>query len=267
MHWIIGDVHGMLRSLTRLLDAVTAQDTAARLIFVGDYVNRGPDSAKVIDLLLSLPSGQFVRGNHDDIFDLVLHGHSYAEGAAGTSAALAFQWFMDYGLDSTFHSYGADWTWLKETARDPTPQRLGQLSDFVPAAHRDFIRSLPAIVEHDNFFVMHGRWPPQETCYPPAISENLRIHTDLRQQVLWGRYSIEEIESQKTWGKRGFFGHTPVHTYFSNPRTAPMVPIIGKKLVLLDTAAALATWGRLTAFCVEEDRYVQTTHFGELVSE
>jgi hypothetical protein len=46
-----------------------------------------------------------------------------------------------------------------------------------------------------------------------------------------------------------------------------MEPITGPKCVLLDTAAALVSWGRLTAYCVEEKRYIQTTHFGELVRE
>ena len=44
MRWVVGDIHGMLRPLRALVDAVTQRDAAARLLFVGDYVNRGPDS-------------------------------------------------------------------------------------------------------------------------------------------------------------------------------------------------------------------------------
>lgn len=266
MHWVIGDVHGMLRPLRRLLDAVTSSDPFAHLIFAGDYVNRGPDSCKVIDLLLKLDKVQFIRGNHDDVFDLVLHGHSYGESAANANPALAFQWFMDYGMDSTFYSYGADWHWLNETARNPTPERMAQLAHFVPDAHKAFIRTLPPIVEHEQFFVLHGHWPPQEKCFPPSISEYLRTEPQMRQSVLWGRFQIEAIEGEKLWGKRGFFGHTPVHSYYRDPRKAPMEPIGGPKVVLLDTAAALVSWGRLTAYCVEEDRFIQTTHYGELVT-
>ncbi len=54
--------------------------------------------------------------------------------------------------------------------------------------------------------------------------------------------------------------------YFKNPKQAPMIPIKGPMLTLVDTAAALVTWGRLTAYCVEEDRYIQITHFGEPVT-
>ena len=76
---------------------------------------------------------------------------------------------------------------------------------------------------------------------------------------------MTEIELEKEWGKRGFFGHTPVHSYFPDPRNAPMIPVVGPKIILLDTAAALVNWGRLTAYCVEEERYLQVSHFAEVV--
>src|SRR3954469_4436327 len=105
MRWVIGDVHGMLRALQGLLAAVRAVDPAAAFFFVGDYVNRGPDSRGVIDLLLTLTGARFVRGNHDDIFDQVLNSDFYADNAAKGDRMVAFQWFMDHGLDSTFMSY------------------------------------------------------------------------------------------------------------------------------------------------------------------
>jgi hypothetical protein len=44
-----------------------------------------------------------------------------------------------------------------------------------------------------------------------------------------------------------------------------MVPILGQKMVLLDTAAALGQDGRLTAYCVEDRSYIQVDHFGKLL--
>jgi hypothetical protein len=142
---------------------------------------------------------------------------------------------------------------------------MAHLSASVPIEHREFIRALPPMLEDETFFVVHGYWPPPEPCYPPAVGEILRIHTDLRQHVLWGRYRLDEIDAEKPWGKRGFFGHTPIHTYFANARKAPMVPLGGPRITLLDTACAIVTWGRLTAYCVEEDRYIQSSHYGELI--
>src|SRR5437868_265246 len=144
MRWIIGDIHGMLRPLTTLLDAVRRRDAQPQLLFVGDYVNRGPDSRGVIELLLSLSNARFVRGNHDDIFDQVLHGQAYAENATRGDRLAAFQWFMKYGLDSTFISYGLDYAQLQRAAEDPTEQRLEAIVQHVPPRHGAFIRDLPA---------------------------------------------------------------------------------------------------------------------------
>jgi hypothetical protein len=256
----------MYGPLRRLLDAVTAADSSAVFTFTGDYVNRGHDSSKVIALLLTMNNVRCARGNHDDIFDLILHGNCYAEHAAGGNPVTAFQWFMDYGLDRTFNSYGLDWAWLHETAASPTAERMAHLSAVVPAEHKAFIHNLPVVLESEKFFVIHGYWNPRVPCYPPLISESPPPGADLRQQFLWARFTLEEIDSEKPWGRRGFFGHTPIHTYFADAKNAPMIPIKGPNMVLLDTACAIVTWGRLTAYCVEEDRFIQTTHYGELVT-
>ena len=267
MNWVIGDVHGMYGPLRRLLDAVAAADPAARLVFAGDYVNRGPDSRQVIDLLLSLTNARFCRGNHDDIFDLILHGTCFAPKAAGDTPGAAFQWFMDYGLDRTLASYGLSRDWLRATAADPTDDRLAHLHTAVPESHRAFLRTLPAAVDGDGFFVTHGYWPPGRACYDPSVVDVAAgADAALRQTMLWGRYSADEIERpDKPWGRRAFVGHTPVHTYFPDPPNAPLVPIAGPLLTLLDTGCALLPWGRLTAYCVEDDRVIQYTHAGDAV--
>src|SRR5689334_9048663 len=116
MRWVVGDIHGMLRPLRALVDEIYRRDAAPRLLFVGDYVNRGPDSRGVIDLLLSLPDAGFVRGNHDDVFDLVLHGSCYDTHGSAPDAGSAFAWFVNHGLDNTLTSYGADYAVVLKTA-------------------------------------------------------------------------------------------------------------------------------------------------------
>ena len=67
----IGDIHGHLDALKALLDKVqpTAED---KVIFLGDYVDRGPDSRGVLDELLwfheRFPQTVFIRGNHEQMF-------------------------------------------------------------------------------------------------------------------------------------------------------------------------------------------------------
>jgi hypothetical protein len=62
----------------------------------------------------------------------------------------------------------------------------------------------------------------------------------------------------KAWGRRGFFGHTPVFSYTRAPGS-PLEPIISNKMVLLDTAAALRPDGRLSAFCADTGIVIHNT--------
>ncbi|MFO7765354.1 MAG: metallophosphoesterase family protein [Pelovirga sp.] len=66
----IGDIHGQLDQLNRLLDQVSPSGDD-RLVFLGDYVDRGKDSKGVVDRLNSLrrefPQTVFIRGNHDQL--------------------------------------------------------------------------------------------------------------------------------------------------------------------------------------------------------
>src|SRR5689334_15224570 len=160
MRWVIGDIHGMLRPLEALLELVRAADPAAELFFVGDFVNRGPDSRGVIDLLLTLPNARFVRGNHDDVFDVILHGRCYDPHPNAQDPVVAFSWFIQHGLWETLSSYGVDDLDIERAARRPSPESVRALFEPVPAAHRAFIRNLPPVADADDFFVIHARWDP-----------------------------------------------------------------------------------------------------------
>jgi len=268
MRWVIGDIHGMLRPLRALIDEVMRRDPSARLFFVGDYVNRGPESRGVVDLLLSLTDAHFVRGNHDDIVDLVLHGSGYDPNSA-PDAGSAFAWFMQHGLGATFASYGADPLTLERAARAPTPDRIKQVTAGVPEAHRAFFRGLPPVIEQPDFFVIHALWDPDDPDDGPALTlaSRLHAHKRLRHQVLWGRYTDAAVRRPKRWARTGYFGHTPVETFGDVLHGGENVPIRGPKIVLLDTAAALSPIGRLSAVCVETGELVQAARSGGIVVE
>jgi hypothetical protein len=258
----------MLKPLARLLDEVGKVDAAARFYFVGDYVNRGPDSKGVIDLLLSLGSGtKFVRGNHDDIFDQVLNSNFYAENGSMGDRMVAYQWFMDHGLDNTFMSYGVDAAALEACANWPTSERLEAIVGAVPEAHRKFVRELPPVIEEDDIFVAHAKLDPYETDALPNIAKQLADDAQARHRLLWGRFSEDEIGQAKAWRRTGYFGHTPVYSYAASQKTGEllMLPIAGNKIVLLDTGVGLGATGRLTAFCADNHTFVQVDHFGKVV--
>jgi serine/threonine protein phosphatase 1 len=262
MRWVIGDIHGMLRPLQALTDEVRRRDSSPRFLFTGDYVNRGPDSCRVIEFLLSLPAGsaRFCRGNHDDILDLILNHKSYA---SGTDPLPVFAWFIAHGLDRTLHSYGIDEALIEHTARKPTPARLVDLVETIPPEHRAFFRNLPLVIEEPDIFVIHARWNSDESDTHPDLLTPIMQSAKMKHRVLWERFSDAELRREKHWTRRGFFGHTPVLNY---EVTEENVPIVSKKSVLLDTGVALNRNGRLSAFCVETDQIVQVDHFSELLN-
>ena len=72
MDYAIGDIHGCLDKVLRLLEVLRYDPATDRLIFLGDYIDRGPDSKGVLDLMLRLqqgnPANVFLMGNHEDNF-------------------------------------------------------------------------------------------------------------------------------------------------------------------------------------------------------
>ena len=267
MRWVVGDIHGMLRPLRALVDEVRRRDPAARLLFVGDYVNRGPESRGVVDYLLALGDARFVRGNHDDIFDLVVNGTCYDPDASAPDAPSAFAWFMNHGLASTFTSYDVDFSILEEAARRPTHQKIAAIAAAVPETHRRFFRSLTPVIEEPDLFVAHALWHADDPDDRPDLATRLAAVKRARHQILWGRYGDLDVLRPKRWKRIGYFGHTPVETFGQAIHGGHNVPIRGRQIVLLDTAAALTPSGRLSAVCADSGELVQTDRSGTVVAE
>jgi serine/threonine protein phosphatase 1 len=259
MRWVIGDVHGMRLALEALLATIAARDKQPRLLFTGDYINRGPDSRGVLNLLLSLTNAQFVRGNHDDILDIILHGHGYCDHPAPIEPVAAFRWFMQHGLMETLVSYGADEADLEYAAMHATPERVREATATIPDAHRAFVRDLPPVIEEPDLFVAHAMWDVD--AQDVALAAKLGESPEDRFKVLWGRYSEKDVKRKKRWHRTGYFGHTPVQSY----RPDYIEPLRGPQIVLLDTGAALSQDGRLSAVCAETGELVQVHRSGKLV--
>jgi serine/threonine protein phosphatase 1 len=80
---VFTDIHGRLDEFLRVLDKVP---TGAQLIFLGDYIDRGSQSAEVVSFIRALPGAICLRGNHED---MLLHdqGMWIANGGASTIAS------------------------------------------------------------------------------------------------------------------------------------------------------------------------------------
>jgi serine/threonine protein phosphatase 1 len=154
--YAVGDIHGRTDLLTRMLARI-AEDAAAGapgrrvLIFLGDYVDRGPDSAGVLDILIDhIPDGfesVFLMGNHEqfmlDFLDKGIMGESW----------------LSNGGRATFSSYGLDALGFFLGNRTLADLRA-DLMEALPDRHRRFLDGLrPCHREGDYFFVHAGVRP------------------------------------------------------------------------------------------------------------
>ncbi len=128
-----------------LLIEQDAGATPYQLVFLGDYIDRGPDSRAVIDRLIELtkndPSVVVLRGNHEDYLEVALTNKNYN-----------FFNLIDWcrlGAKATLESYGIDWT---------EPDVPAMMRDFRAAAgqeHIDFVRGLRSRFETANYIFDH----------------------------------------------------------------------------------------------------------------
>lgn len=136
---IIGDVHGNLQSLNVVVNR--ALERADTLVFVGDYINRGPQSAAVIDYLIDLDSSPsdciFLQGNHEIEFLAYLEGGPMAR-------------FLMVGGAATLTSYHLD-----DKALDPSDYRR-----LIPVEHARFLKRLEPYYRYDNLLVTHSLADP-----------------------------------------------------------------------------------------------------------
>ncbi|WP_436715607.1 metallophosphoesterase family protein [Roseiconus lacunae] len=129
--FVIGDIHGCSKALRTLIDTIspTPED---ELVFLGDYVDRGPDSRGVIDQLVDLQSRCQVvalRGNHE----IMLCGVAFGDRPA--------EMWLNSGGNATVTSYGGS---LKK----------------IPASHVKFLRGLLPYYETQNAIFVHANYDP-----------------------------------------------------------------------------------------------------------
>jgi len=173
--FVVGDVHGCLEMLKRLIDTIEWDPSNDRLIFIGDYIDRGEDAKGVVDFILKLKEDsslvQCLIGNHEQMF------LDYLSGVDSQSSLL------NGGL-STLRSY-------KEVRRS-------QEDPFIPSSHLDFFSSLLPMIELEQYYIVHAGFRP-----------NIRIEDQNLIDMIWIRE--EFIYSDYDFGKPVIFGHTPLN--------------------------------------------------------
>jgi len=194
--YAIGDVHGrhdrlaaMHRRIESQLEYAPASDW--RIIHLGDYVDRGPDSRSVLDFLIEAqkrdPRNIMLAGNHD-IGMLEFLADAEPNGL-----------FMNYGGVQTAQSYGVDLVrdahWFGKA--EAIARGHMALVKAVPRSHVDFLRSLTFSVTFGDFFFCHAGIRPDV----PLDSQN-------QQDLIW----IRDVFHDHTglYPKVIVHGHTPV---------------------------------------------------------
>jgi serine/threonine protein phosphatase 1 len=217
---VVGDVHGRLDLLDEMLGRVEADDQSraearTSVIFLGDLIDRGPDSSGVLDRLRAyrpaFATPHFILGNHEEILLRLLDGD-----------AAPFANWLAFGGSECARSYGLD---PEELGRVPADEAVEHLRRAVPEAHAAFLRSFVDSVTFGSYLMVHAG-------IRPGIALDEQSQRDLR----WIRSPFLETG--------GDFGFTVVHGHTISEQVEVRTNRIG-----IDTGA-YAT-GVLTALVLE----------------
>ncbi|VAW01834.1 Serine/threonine protein phosphatase [hydrothermal vent metagenome] len=227
--YAIGDVHGRNDLLQQLIEQIIADDSEqpqanSEIIFLGDLIDRGPDSAGVIETAMQLKQKlgdvRFLMGNHEEVFL-----------AAATGDEKATRFFNRIGGKETILSYPIT---MKEFIELDIEELAARLPELIPTEHIDFVKGFEdQIVIGDYAFVHAGIKPGV------PLSEQETKH------LRWVRE--EFIAAREPFEKVIIYGHT----------ISDDVVEKGNRIGI-DTGAYYS--GKLTALVLEgsERRYLDT---------
>jgi serine/threonine protein phosphatase 1 len=222
--YALSDIHGcydeMVAAERRIVEDAHTLPGRKLLMFLGDYVDRGPRSSDVLAHLSAPPPDGFDRhalcGNHDDVFLRFLDDPD------------ANSHWLEFGALPTLASYGVDARRLL-LAEDHS---IGELRDIVvkamPAAHIDLLRSLAAAV---------------------TIGSTLFVHAGIRP----GMPIKDQTDEDLMWIREPFLSEGPqLPLLVIHGHTPGSHPVFGKDRIGIDTAVSMG--GTLTVLKIADGR-------------
>lgn len=172
MYYIIGDIHGQIIKLKKLIELISRYIAGDdMMIFLGDYIDRGSGSFDVIEFLSGLPEIYktcFLKGNHEDMF---LNYYN-----TGNDLEL----YLRNGGEATISSY---------------IEKVGEMK--LPEKHQTFFSNLKLYYEGEDFIAVHAGLNPK------IADPRKHGHEDL----MWIREPF--FYADHRWNKTIIFGHTP----------------------------------------------------------
>lgn len=190
--YAVGDVHGRADLLEKmhaaiLKDSIDVPAERKVVVYLGDYVDRGPHSKKVVDILLDRPLKGFERvhlmGNHEAFLMEFLNDVEAGPG-----------WFFNGGL-ATLASYGVKIGKNDELSYEVLQRVQDEFREKVSEAHLDFYRTLEFSRTEGDFFFVHA-----------GIRPGVPLDNQTDEDMLWIRE--EFLGCEEDYGKVIVHGHT-----------------------------------------------------------
>jgi len=183
--WVIPDIHGYVKTVTTLITDLIRPAQSDEIYFLGDYIDRGPDSRGVLDFIRSLQEQGYhvtaLKGNHEDIiveaWDAARRSASSWWYAFGNRKYKAW---MDIGGKATLASFGTS--------------HVGE----IPPDYIEWMRALPHYMELEQFVLVHA-----------GLNFRKEDPFEDKRSMLWLR--DYEIIPEKIGGRRIIHGHVPVN--------------------------------------------------------
>jgi len=217
----IGDIHGCNTKLVALLKRIPMDKDSDLLVFLGDYINRGPDSRKVLDTLLHVKAtydhAVFLKGNHEQVL------LDYA--ATGDVETLHLLRTM--GVEATAASYGS------------SVRRIRDLS-CMPPEHQDFLQTLEFSFVAGNYLFTHADIDEEKLALAKTRTDAFESQRYAEASLLASRRLAREDFCLT--GQIIVFGHVPFET-----------PLVMTDRIGIDTGAVYGNF--LTAVELPDMRF------------
>ncbi len=229
IYYAVGDVHGEHERLVALHDAIEAHwrlyggGRPATIVHVGDYVDRGPDSRRVVQFLIDRQRAAEERADRDVLCLLGNHERMMIDALETGEQPRLIQWLLNGG-EATFESY-------RRVAQPETP-----MAEIFPREHLDWMKALPSQVldrEAGLLFVHAGVQPDKF----PECPEEVRLWTRAKKFMKDAKWP----KNAELDGLTVVHGHTP---------TDDGAPYVGPRRINLDTGAVYG--GPLTAAVLKD---------------
>lgn len=238
--YCVGDIHGrkdLLVAIRKIIKADAKKNgfTDKTIIYIGDYIDRGPDSKGVLDLLIKKPLKDFtnihLKGNHEE---MMLETIKWS--ATSTATATWSNWsamWLENGGKAALKSYGVDWNDLYSGK-----VKWADLQNIIPKKHVEWLESLPVHRVIDPYLFVHA-----------GIKPGLPLWRQKPRTMMWIR--DEFLRSDLDHGYRVVHGHCPTRGFVD----------IKENRINLDTGSVFRGVQFALAIHDDQERIIKTPRF------